>query len=136
MFLKPYALSVKAVILNKSGECLLLKRSFDSANNPGKWEFPGGKVEGNEKFDEALLREVHEETGLTISLMRVAGSAEYELPARRIAYIIMECRPNLGEVKLSKEHLEFTWASPDEIQSLDLAEQFIPFVKTFFKLDR
>jgi 8-oxo-dGTP diphosphatase len=135
MLSKPYALSVKVVILNQSGECLLLKRSFDSANNPGKWEFPGGKVEGSEKFDEALLREVYEETGLTISLMRVAGSAEYELPAMRIAYIIMEGCPASGEVKLSKEHLEFTWTPPGEIQSLDLAEQFIPFVKKFFKLD-
>jgi hypothetical protein len=81
------------------------------------------------------LWEVHDETGLMIYLTRVAGAAEYELPGMRIAYIIMKGRPDSGDVSLSKEHVDYAWVSLDEILSFDLAEQFIPFIKTYFKLD-
>ena len=135
MLSKPFVLSVKVVILNQSGECLLLKRPLDSGVNPGKWEFPGGKAELGEKFDEASLREVYEETGLTVTLTNVAGAAEYELSGMKIAYIIMEGRSDPGDVRLSKEHVDCAWVSPDKILAFDLAEQFIPFIKTYFKLD-
>ena len=41
--------------------CLLLKRSRSPKGNPGKWRFPGGKIDPGESFDEALLREVAKE---------------------------------------------------------------------------
>ena len=135
MLSKPFVLSVKVVILNQSGECLLIKRPLDSGINPGKWEFPGGKAELGEKFEETSLREVREETGLIIALTHVAGATEYESGKMRLAYIIMEGRFDSGEVKISDEHVEFAWVTPGEILSFDLAEQFIPFVKTYFKLD-
>ena len=68
---KPFALSAKVVVRDEEGRCLLLKRSMSSKGNPGKWDLPGGKVDIGESFDQGLLREVAEETGLTISLQRV-----------------------------------------------------------------
>ena len=56
-----FGLSAKVVILNEQGQCLALKRSQASANNAGKWDFPGGKIDQGESFDEGLLREVEEE---------------------------------------------------------------------------
>ncbi|MBN1303175.1 MAG: NUDIX domain-containing protein [Anaerolineales bacterium] len=131
---KQFALSVKVVILNDAGQCLLIRRPSDCQTNPGQWEFPGGKAELNERFEPALLRETLEETGLNISLTRVAGAAEYELSALKIAYIIMEGQPDSGEVILSEEHTDFAWVNSGEILSFDLAEQFVPFVKSYFKL--
>lgn len=77
---KPLRLSAKIVIQDKDDRCLMLKRSMSSKGNPGKWDLPGGKIDAGESFDGALLREVFEETGLTISIQRVAGTAESELP--------------------------------------------------------
>jgi len=65
---KPFRLSMKVVILDDMGRILLIQRSMGSRGNPGKWDFPGGKVDQGETFDEALLREVFEETKLKISL--------------------------------------------------------------------
>jgi ADP-ribose pyrophosphatase YjhB (NUDIX family) len=62
------------------GHLLLLKRSNRSKNNVGKWAPPGGKTEVGESFDEALLREVAEETGLVVSILYVVGLTELELP--------------------------------------------------------
>ncbi len=129
MINKPFALSVKVVIRDQSGRILLLKRSLSSKGSPGKWEFPGGKAELGEKFDEALLREVSEETGLTIRLTHVAGAAEHELPIRKIAYIIMEGRLESGEVRLSSEHDDYTWITPLELPTFELVEQFAEFAR-------
>ena len=62
------SLSVKVIVYDQHGQVLLLQRSQASKNNAGKWEFPGGKLDPGESFDEALLREVQEETGLAIIL--------------------------------------------------------------------
>lgn len=128
---KPFALSVKVVIRDEAGRCLLVKRSQSSKGNPGKWEFPGGKAELGEKFDEALLREVVEETALTVTLQRVAGAAESELPTKRVAYLIMEARLESGEVRLSSEHDDYAWVALRDLNSMDLAEQFQPFAQEY-----
>ncbi len=132
---KPFALSIKVVILDDADRCLLLKRALTSKGNPGKWEFPGGKAEMREKFDEALLREVMEETGLTISLEHVAGAAESEMPARKVAYLIMEARLESGQVRLSSEHDDYAWVAPEELPTMDLAEQFRAFAQLYSKTD-
>lgn len=131
---KPFALSLKVVIRDNAGRCLLLKRSLSSKGNPGKWEFPGGKVEAGEDFDAGLLREVAEETGLTISLQHVAGAAEFELPDRKVAYLILEGRLESGEVRLSSEHTDYAWVAPQELPKMDLAEQFRPFAQAYSEL--
>jgi 8-oxo-dGTP diphosphatase len=121
---KPFRLSVKVAILDEEGRCLLLRRSPNSKGNPGKWDLPGGKVASGEDFDRALVREVMEETGLSIALERVFGSAQCELPDRKIAYLIMAGSPVSGRVRLSEEHDDFTWADPEKIQEMDLVAQF------------
>ena len=131
---KSYALSIKVVIRDEAGRCLLLKRSLSSKGNPGKWEFPGGKVEAGENFEAGLLREVAEETGLTISLQRVVGAAEFELPDRKVAYLILEGRLESGQVRLSSEHTDYAWVAPQELPTMDLAEQFRPFAQAYSQL--
>jgi 8-oxo-dGTP diphosphatase len=128
---KPFTLSVKALVYDKKGRCLLLKRSNQARANPGKWEFPGGKLDPAESFDQALLREVREETGLTVSLRKVAGAAESELPETRVVYLIMEADVVSGEFKLSEEHTDFQWASSAQIRQTDLTGQFYEFIHSY-----
>ena len=131
MSVKPFALSVKVIIRDDEGRILLLKRSMSSKGNPGKWELPGGKVDPGEGFEEALIREVAEETGLTISLSRVAGAAESETNQKRIAYLILEGRLEEGKVRLSPEHEEFRWVHPPELSAIDVSPQFRPILQTY-----
>ncbi len=126
---KPFALSVKVLIRDGAGRCLLLKRSISSKGNPGKWDLPGGKLDPGENLEQALLREAIEETGLTISLTRVLGAAESEAPARRVAYLIFEGRITSGQVKLSEEHEDFSWVAVKDIGKVDIAPQFRPLLK-------
>jgi len=128
---KPFSLSVKAVIRNQRGRCLVLRRSMNSGANKGKWEFPGGKLDPGESFDQALIREALEETGLTISLRRLAGSAESSLENRTVIYLLMEARAESGRVRLSPEHDDFKWVSVEDLPKQDLAPQFRAFAEDY-----
>ncbi len=129
---KPMRLSVKVLIYNEAGKCLVIRRSGESVHNPVKWDFPGGKVDGGETFDSALLREVSEETGLKIILERAIGVAEAEVGPWHIINLIMQGRLHEGQVTLSSEHDRFQWVSPADLSKLDLVEQYLTFAKTLF----
>jgi 8-oxo-dGTP diphosphatase len=127
MVAKPFKLSGKVVIRDKEGRCLLIKRSMTSKGNPGKWDLPGGKIDSGEAFEDGLLREVAEETGLTVSLERVLGATESESPTARIVYLILKGRLQSGQVRLSEEHDDFFWAYGKDIETADLLDQFREF---------
>lgn len=131
MLRKPLRLSVKMVIKDKNGRCLLLKRSMSSKGNPGKWDFPGGKIDAGENFEEALIREVAEETGLTVSIERAVGIANSELPTVKVVILIVEGRLESGQVRLSSEHDDYVWIDLHELPKMDLAVQFKPFAQAY-----
>jgi ADP-ribose pyrophosphatase YjhB (NUDIX family) len=60
--------SVSAVIFDRRGRLLLQQRS-----DGGQWGLPGGSVEIGESVADAVVREVHEETGLTVTPKRIIG---------------------------------------------------------------
>ena len=59
-----------AIIINSKNEVLLLKRSASSRTEPGYWSRPGGEVEYGETVEEAVAREVKEETGIEVKVIR------------------------------------------------------------------
>ncbi len=121
---KPFSLSLKAIVLDGDRRCLLLRRSAASKNNPEKWEFPGGKMDPGESFDETLKREVREETGLEIRLLRPVDTAMSTLPDCHVVYLFMLAEAESGAVILSHEHDQCQWVDVREIQTVDLAAQF------------
>lgn len=133
---KPFALSAKVLVRDLEGRCLLLKRSMTSKGNPGKWDLPGGKVDAGENLEQGLLREVTEETGLTISLQRVLGAAESESPTKKVAYIILEGFVEMGQVRLSSEHDDYAWVERQDLVRIDIAEQFRPFLKAYSRMHK
>ncbi len=131
MSAKPFAMSVKALIRDARGCYLLIRRSAASQNNAGKWDFPGGKLDPGEPFDRALIREIAEETGLTVLLETVLGAGESELPDRKVAYLFLQARVLAGELRLSAEHDAFCWLSPTELAHAELCPQFRSFAQQF-----
>lgn len=121
---KPFVLSVKALIQDGYGRYLVIKRSIASKTNAGQWDFPGGKIDTGETFDVALIREIAEETGLSVSLERVLGAGESESPQWKVVYIFMRARFVSGSIRLSEEHDEFAWLTPMELANANLCPQF------------
>lgn len=61
-----------AVLLEREGRILMGRRSPNSVS-PGKWSFPAGFVDRGERVEDAAIREVREETGLTVHLDALIG---------------------------------------------------------------
>ena len=127
---KPYGLTVRAVIYDRDGRILLLKRSMRSRTYPGKWELPGGKVDPGARFDDAVVREVKEETGMRSSIKRFIGAAEARLPHINAIQLVFEMEAS-GPPAISHEHEGLQWVAPADILSRDLVDWTIPFLKEY-----
>jgi 8-oxo-dGTP pyrophosphatase MutT (NUDIX family) len=57
----------KAVVTDDNGRILLVRKSDEDPNQPGRWELPGGRLKDCEDVDAHMIREVREETGLSVS---------------------------------------------------------------------
>jgi len=62
-----------ALIINDKNETLLIKRTSKSQNEAGFWSKPGGTVEFNENVEDAVKREIKEELGVDIELVKFLG---------------------------------------------------------------
>lgn len=129
-----YGLAVRVLLRDDSGKILIIKRSTDSKTNPGKWELPGGKVDQGESFDQALLREVYEETNLKISLDHVVGVSEQNLHVIRAVHIIMSGNIVSGELTISSEHEGYAWVFFEDLGDYELADWLDIFVKNQQKI--
>lgn len=123
-----YGLAVRVILTDQDGKILILKRSTDSKTNPGKWELPGGKVNQDESFDHALIREVYEETNLKIALEHVVGASEQNLHIIRAVHIIMSGKIIEGELNLSSEHEGYAWVTIETLSDYELADWLQDYV--------
>ncbi|NIF92158.1 NUDIX domain-containing protein [Burkholderia sp. Cy-637] len=95
--------SVKA-ILKVQGRVLFLR------NPREEWELPGGRPEQGESLEEALVREVQEECGLTVLHTRYVGSRSCEVIAgKHVLIVCFWCELGAGDIVLSDEHDRFSW---------------------------
>lgn len=129
---EPYHVSAKVVVRNNDGRRLLLRRSLHGRLHPGQWELPGGKVDPGERIDEALLREVWEETGLRIRLERVVGSSQSRIEGKQIAYLFFDALHLSGKVRISQEHQAYRWVKLEEFLTHgDLARLYHGFAESY-----
>jgi len=88
------------------GDRVLLARRRDS----GWWNLPGGGMELGETVDEALAREVAEETGLQVRVDRLVGV--YSKPQADEVVLTFACSVQGGTLAPTEESSEFGWYAP------------------------
>ena len=121
-----YHLVASLWIINKNGKLLIQKRSMTKRINPGMWSITGGAVKAGESSENACVREVSEEIGLTLN------PQDIELLSRSFGkdiifddYVIIYDF-SLTEIILQADEVsEVKWASIDEIKDLFDNGQFM-----------
>jgi 8-oxo-dGTP diphosphatase len=126
---KTYTLVLRGVLQDTKGRFLLMQRSSKCKGWPGKWEFPGGKVDRGEELTDALIREWKEETGLSVVPQACIDVFEWEREQDRILYLVFRVRSKSFNVKISDEHDDLGWFTASEIKKLDVAPALKRVVK-------
>lgn len=119
-------LHVVGAALVERGRVLLTRRSA-RMSMPGKWEFPGGKVEAGEEPRPALAREVAEELGIAVEVGERIGRGTALHDGRRIVLEVFAARRTAGELRLA-EHEEHGWFAAGELAALDWPEADLPIL--------
>lgn len=133
---------VGAVVL-KDGHVLLIRRNRPPAE--GKWSIPGGLVNLGETTEAAAVREVAEESGLTVRLHGLAGVVERIIadPDGRVRYhyvlIDYVATPESGELRPGSDAADARWVLMKDLGRYETTEGLVSMVekavnvKSFFE---
>lgn len=89
-------IEVSAALIFRDGKILITQRHADS-HLGGLWEFPGGKRERNETFEQCLVREIREELGVEISANKLFEEIVHAYPNKTVRLKFFSCRLVHGE---------------------------------------
>lgn len=124
---------VVCAIIEKDDVVLCAQRSERMAL-PGKWEFPGGKLEVNELPEEALIREIKEELNIEIKIIEALPITEHAYVAEKIIQLIpFRCAIVSDQSLTATEHSEIRWMKRDELLQLDWAAADVPIVLKYIQ---
>ena len=103
-------MDVVAAVIKKNDQYLIVQRNTHKHLGL-KWEFPGGKVDDGESFEEALQREIKEELDLKISIDKKIAKQAYRDDKIDILLHYYECKPVTEEIVLY-EHEDYNGFIP------------------------
>ncbi len=116
---------INKAAIQKDGKYLLTLRSPKAVHLPLYWDFPGGKMESGETPEQAIRREIKEETSLDAGKLREVGHISFGIDDEITDFHIYEAESFTGEVKISFEHIEAKWAAKEEIMEMEKLEPYI-----------
>jgi ADP-ribose pyrophosphatase YjhB (NUDIX family) len=108
-------LGVGAMIV-RNGKVLMLLRSDACRNNKGLWTIPGGMVEMFERLEDAVKREVLEETGLTVTLPEFMTVSDRTFDGEHWVSILYRCdTEGEPENREPDKHRKIAWQDLDDL---------------------
>jgi 8-oxo-dGTP diphosphatase len=90
------AIEVSAALIFRDGKLLITQRHAKS-HLGGLWEFPGGKREAGETFEKCVVREICEELGVEISVVKLFDEITHDYPEKSVHLKFFVCRLLSGE---------------------------------------
>jgi 8-oxo-dGTP diphosphatase len=133
LYIKSPLLTVDAVITADNAIVLIRRKNppYD-----GYWALPGGFVEYGETVEQAVLREVREETGLLVELAGVLGvySDPERDPRGHVITVCFMARKISGELRAATDSAEVSYYTVEEALKLDLAFDHKEILKDALKI--
>lgn len=123
--------TVVAGIIQKDGKFLIAKRK-ESKCLGNKWEFPGGKLEPGETFEEALKRELKEELDIETRIGELFFTTQFCCGNINIKLFAYKTTFLSGKIKIV-DHDDYCWINVNEFKNYEFVEPDIPIVKNLIK---
>jgi 8-oxo-dGTP diphosphatase len=119
-------------VVVRDGRALLIRRGKEPLY--GRWVVPGGTVELGETLEEALVREMEEETGLRVEPVEVLTVFDrIDRDGGRVSYhyVIVDflCRWRSGDARAASDALDVAWVSAEELPRYDLPAKALDVVR-------
>lgn len=118
---------IGAFIQNSKGEFLVVKRSDEDEYLAGMWELPGGGVDDGEQWEETVVREAKEETGLDVKVIKPVAVGMHvmefsDAKVQRMEVTFLCEMVGKEQVTLSFEHSTYRWITGKDIETLNFTE--------------
>ncbi|MCH5295862.1 MAG: (deoxy)nucleoside triphosphate pyrophosphohydrolase [Treponema sp.] len=119
------------------GGKILIARRNPTGQMGGRWEFPGGKVEAGEDERDAVIRELREEFGVTVSVGELIAETTFlhdGAPVALRAWRVFFPHDGTSERYALTEHTEYRWVNVSEIEDLFFVDSDMlvyPAVKSY-----
>ncbi len=124
----PLPLLVVCALIERDGDVLMARRPAHK-HLGGKWEFPGGKIESGETAEAALHRELLEELGCTVEILRPLAPHTHAYAAVTVQLIpFVVCLAADSEPPRAREHDGLRWVPAEELGRLDVPEADFPII--------
>lgn len=120
--------TVLVMVSDNAGHLLMQDRT--DASWPGLC-FPGGHVETGESFTAAAIREVQEETGLTIQNPRLCGVKQFQTKENARYVVFFYKADQYTGTLTSSEEGDVFWIPRNQLTSYTLVEDFMEMLKVF-----
>jgi A/G-specific adenine glycosylase len=111
--------------------CVLVAKRKPEGLLGGLWEFPGGRIEPGESPEEACRREVREEVGLTVAVVRHIAEIRHAYTHFKIIMDVFECRYLSGRISLNGP-VAAKWTTLEGLKQLPFPKannKFIPLLR-------
>ena len=113
-----FPISIKAIIIDDN-KVLCLK------NERSEWDLPGGKIEFNEDVENCLIREIKEETNLSVENLNILKPLNLKFNDVSVMVLIYSASISCDSpIIISHEHSEYNFFSKSEIKNLNLPENY------------
>jgi len=115
------------VLEDTSGNILIAQRPAGS-HSAGWWEFPGGKIEPDEQPLQALIRELTEELGITVTQARFLTDFQYSYPDRTVELHVWMVEHYEGE-PVGREGQCIQWVKKSALHDVGLLPADLPVIE-------
>lgn len=112
-------IEVVAGVIYKDNKFLIAQRNLKKAQG-GLWEFPGGKVEKGESYENALTREIKEEFNANIGVKEYIGENIHHYPEKDIKLLFYKARLLSEKIELL-EHEDYKWITKEDKDNFEFA---------------